>query len=151
MKSQHYGAKLLAARNRLHRTPDEMAKLLDIPVAAYYDLEAFDDELTTSLSMRQVAQLFNTLGVEPTTFFETDPTEALSSDGFVTKINEYLKTRQITIAEFEDQVGWDIDPLLKDPSRLLSYNVDGLRDISSGIGVHWLSVLQGIISDHNRQ
>jgi len=147
MESSSYAKKLLAAREKSGKSPEEIAELLGISTAAYYDLEAFDDEFTTSLSLEKVALLFKLLRIEPATFFETSPApKPVSLDAVVQKINEYLNTQRMTVSQFEDRVGWDIEPLLNERSKILSYDIDAVRDISNEIGIDWLSILQGISS-----
>ncbi len=148
MELNCYGKKLRAAREDSGKSPEEIAEALGISSAAYYDLEAFDDELPTSLSLDKVALLFTLLKIEPAMFFATaPPPESVSPDALIRKISEYLNTKRMTVSEFEDRVGWDIEPLLKEPSKILSYDIDALRDICNEIGVDWLSVVQSIMSD----
>jgi len=145
MELDAFGKRLRAAREKSGKSAEEIAQSVGISVPAYYDLETFDDELTTSLPIQDVALLFKLLGIQPANFFHTAPVpDPMTVDVFVEKIVEYLKTRQMSVEIFEDLVGWDIEPLLNEPEKILSYDIDALREISSEVGIEWLSLLQAI-------
>ena len=152
MTSPQYAKQLRAAREKAGKTIDEMAQLLNISVASYYDLESYADEVTTCLSLRQAAQLFRVLGIDPQEFFERSSleTEIVTLDGLFERINNYLTTHQITVSDLEDEVGWEIEPLLKEHSKLLEYDIDALKDICNRIGIDWLGVFLYVISQHSK-
>ncbi|MFY9571434.1 MAG: hypothetical protein WAV20_08555, partial [Blastocatellia bacterium] len=55
-------------------------------------------------------------------------------------------TNGVNVREFEDRVGWDVEPLLNEPSKLASYDIDAVKDISNEIEVDWLSILEALSS-----
>jgi hypothetical protein len=54
------------------------------------------------------------------------------------KINAHLNATGMSIAEFEERVGFEIEPSLKDATKVLDWNVDCLRFVCAEIGVDWL-------------
>jgi hypothetical protein len=138
---------LQAARENSGKKPEEIAELLGISIPAYHDLEAFDDELPSSLSLKQVAQLFNVLKVDPAEILDATWTgRPIDPYDFVNRIKSYLSNNRMTLKEFEDRVGWDINQLIDDPLSLLNYNIEGMVDISKELGIDAMEVLQGVIA-----
>lgn len=64
----NYPYLLRTARERAKKSVEEMAKSLGISVAAYHDLESFDDELIDCISLQQIAILGKLLHLNLGTF-----------------------------------------------------------------------------------
>jgi hypothetical protein len=47
----------------------------------------------------------------------------------------------MTAEALGEAIGWDIEPVLQEPEALEGYNVAGLRDICSAVGLDWLSIV----------
>jgi DNA-binding XRE family transcriptional regulator len=139
-----YGRRLREARERSGKTVDEMASLLGISRESYYDLETYDDEIILVISLKQLVTLSHALGIDFVEFFSNGamkPAASVSLEALAEKINEYLTAHNLTVAEFEEAVGWEVANCLADPSQFMNFNLDGLMDVSRPLGVDWHALL----------
>jgi len=144
MAEPEYGRLLREARERSGKTIEEMASLLGISWESYNDLETYDDEIILVISLEQLVTLSHALGIDLVEFFSngaTKPAESVSLDALAEKINEYLSGHNLTVAEFEEEVGWEVANCLTDPSQFLNFNLDGLKDVTKPLSVDWRAVL----------
>jgi DNA-binding XRE family transcriptional regulator len=147
MAEPEYGRLLREARERSGKTVDEMASLLGISRPSYYDLETYDNEIILVISLKQLVTLSHALGIDLVEFFSngaTKPAESVSLEALAEKINEYLKAHNLTVAEFEEAVGWEVANCLADPNQFMNFNVDGLMDVSRPLGVDWRALLSDL-------
>ncbi len=59
--------RLRKARERLGLTPEEVASRMGLSAPWYYDLEAYPDEVVSTVSLAHLQVLGQTLGLEPVT------------------------------------------------------------------------------------
>lgn len=126
-----------------------VADALDISYASAHDLEAYDDEATTCLSLRQLVGLCSLLTVDPVTLFsaadaDSRPRADLSPHELSSRIQDHLRDTGLPLAEFEDQAGWELGAFLRDPSEIWEWNVDCLVDVCSAITIDWRQVLSSL-------
>jgi len=148
MAEPEYGRLLREARERSGKTIEEMASLLGISWESYNDLETYDDEIILVISLEQLVTLSHALGIDLVEFFSngaTKPAESVSLDALAEKINEYLSGHNLTVAEFEDAVGWEVANFLTEPREFLNLNLDGLMDVTRPLSVDWRAVLAGLV------
>jgi DNA-binding XRE family transcriptional regulator len=142
-----YGQRLRAARERSGKTIDEMALLLDLSRESYYDLEVYDEDVIYTLSLQELITLSKALDFDLVEFFSNGaakPAESVSLDALAKTINEYLNAHSLTVAEFEEAVGWEVANCLTEPSQFMNFNLDGLMDVSRPLGVDWRAVLKDL-------
>jgi len=150
-----YAKRLRTAREQIGKSVEEMAALVGLNVPSYYDLESYADEVLSSLSIREFARLCKLLKISPRDLFaEECQTE---QDGTVVnslaaKIRSYMETQEITLAEFEERVGWDVGAFLESPIEIVTdrYNLEALIDIGKEVRFNWVSALRGIISEFDK-
>ena len=145
-----YAARLRTAREQTGRSIDTMAALLGMTREAYWDLESYDDEVLTCISIAQCAVLCRTLGMAPHTLFaeeSSDEPGAINLEVLGLKITAHLQAEQMDLSAFEERVGWDVATWLERPQAFFTarYPVDALRDICQAIGVNWVTVLSAIV------
>jgi len=144
MAEPEYGRLLREARERSGKTIEEMASLLGISWESYNDLETYDDEIILVISLEQLVTLSHELCIDLIEFFSNGapkPAESVSLEALAESINEYLTANKLTVAEFEDAVGWEVANCLTDPSQFLNFNLDGLKDVTKPLSVDWRAVL----------
>jgi transcriptional regulator with XRE-family HTH domain len=131
-------------RERVGKSPDEVASLVGLSDMAYFDLESYEDELRTVLSLRQVKRLAAALGVATSALFVDDatpPNRSISHDELVTLVHRHLATG-VSRETFEEEVGWELDSLFESEVATLSdYCVEFLEALCSRIGVDWMAAL----------
>ena len=148
MAEPEYGRLLREARERSGKTIEEMASLLGISWESYNDLETYDDEIILVISLEQLVTLSHALGIDLVEFFSNGapkPAESVSLEALAESINEYLTANKLTVAEFEDAVGWELANCLTEPREFLNLNLDGLMDVTRPLSVDWRAVLAGLV------
>jgi hypothetical protein len=121
-----------------------MAEGLHITVPAYQDLEQYDSELDTCISLRQVLDLASLLHLSPRELVlgRVDETAEISIEQVVEAIRRVMGERDETSGEFSERVGWDIAVALDDPQAAWTqWNLDGLRDVCHAVGLAWQQVI----------
>ena len=146
-----YAKRLQSAREQVGKSVEELAALVGINEPSYYDLESYDDEVLTCISIQQFALLCRLLHLSPPDLFAEEfkaEQAEIGLNSLVTRVRSYIETHRITLPEFEDCVGWDLAPFLESPTELVAerYNIDALRDVCKELGLNWVNALTGIIS-----
>ena len=152
MAEPDYGRRLREARERSGRAIDEMAALLGLSWESYNDLEAHDEEIVDSVSLRQLVTLSKALGIDIVGFFSSGAAktaERVSLAALAEKINEYVTAHNLTVAEFEEAVGWEVANCLVEPSQFMNFNLVGLMDVTRPLAIDWRAVLSDL--QHGQQ
>lgn len=145
-----YAHRLRDAREKSGKSVVEMAALLDLSRESYNDLEVYDEEIIYTLSLQELITLSKALGIDLVEFFSNGASkreESVSLDALAGKINEYIAAHNLTVAEFEEAVGWELANCLTEPSQFMNFNVDGLMDVSKPLGIDWRAVLAALPSE----
>jgi len=131
-------------RERIGKSAGDIALLAGLGDMAYYDVEAYDGELRTALSLQQVKRLADALAVPSSALFSDEVTNIehrVSYDELVVLVTNHFDSG-VSRATFEDEIGWDLSPFLGGESRALSeYGVDFLQALCGRIGVDWVAAL----------
>ena len=150
MAEPNYGRLLQEARERAGKTIEEMASLLGLSREWYNDLEMYDDEIRDTISLRQLVTLSHALRLDLVDFFSdgaSKPAASVSLDALAEKINEHLAAHNLTVAEFEEAVGWELANCLTEPGQFMNFNLEGLRDVSRPLGIDWRALLSTDFTD----
>jgi transcriptional regulator with XRE-family HTH domain len=131
-------------RERIGKSTDEVASLVGLGDMAYFDLESYDDELRTVLSLAQVKQLAAALGVATAALFADKATpidRSIPYDELVGLVQSRLGSG-VSREAFEEEVGWDLGALLDSEAATLSgYCVEFLEELCPRIGIDWIAAL----------
>ena len=138
-------ARIRAARLRAGLDERTMAERVGINLPSYFDLESYDDEIFTCLTLEEVTRLARALGITVRSLIASDPVGspgAISMRDLVERVRQRVADQGITADALFERVGWDISPALDDPeSAWRDWNIDCLRDVCAEIGVDWQSVV----------
>jgi hypothetical protein len=128
-----------AASGKVH---EELGRLVG-GTSAYWDLESHDGDLFTTVSLDQLAQLCAELGVTVRSLFEHHPGNepTISPEQLIWKTKGHLKLAGLSLAEFEERIGFEIGPALQDSSMAMDWNVDFLRWLCRELALDWRLVL----------
>ena len=128
-------------REQRNRAPEELATIAGINLPSYYDLEDRQDELEYGVDVGVVARLAKELAIKPSAFYGGESKDAVSIDDLAARVRDHLARTGDSLADFEEQVGWEVADALANPAQFSGYPADALRDICNGIGVNWFDVL----------
>jgi hypothetical protein len=109
------------------------------------DLEWFDHEAFGCASIGDLLALAGALETSVSALlFGGDP-PASPAEVTCSRIGDALRERLsrsgLSVEAFSTQVGWNVEPVIDDPLALLTYNLEGLRDICIAVDVDWLAVV----------
>jgi hypothetical protein len=123
----------------------EIAERLGVTIPQVWDLASHDDELASTLSIRQVQELslVTGLGFDALIGFETDHSpDPITVDDFCTAIRTRISDAYNGISGFEEAMGWGCHEFLKEPDRFYDVaNWHCLRDLASSVGIDPVAVL----------
>ncbi len=123
----------------------EIAEHLGITVSHVWDLAAHDDEIASTLSIRQTYELslFTGIAIEDLIGCEaTDADIRFDAEDFCAAVRCHIATVYSDISAFEEAIGWRVEEFLRDPDRLYDFaNWDCLRDVASSVGINPINVL----------
>src|SRR6185436_8035840 len=109
------------------------------------DLELYDDELFTCISVRDLLRLASVLDTSaPALLFGEHapaPIRPLTFSAIAESIRRHLSATNTNAEQWGELVGWDIQPVLDDAEALGTFNIQGLRDIGTALGLDWVGAL----------
>lgn len=140
-----YADKIRQKRIAAGKSEEEMAELIGINLPSYFDLESYDDEVVDCLSLSELRKLYRALDMTPADLFSeeargSDDAGHLSFAEFSKKVKSHIESHGMTVPEFEDKVGWELESLLNDPAEIWERNVQFLKDVCVEVGINWLWV-----------
>lgn len=138
-------ARFLRAREARGLTQDDVAARWGEPPSMYWDLELYDDEAFTVVSVEQLRRLAAVLGTSVSVLlFDDEPSSevaGVSYEEVITRLRERMAKDRVSVEQLGDQIGWELQPLLDDPGALGDLPVYALRSICRAAGVDWVGVL----------
>lgn len=135
--------RLRAARERRGLTAAQIAQRLGLSPQHYEDVEAYDQELESNISLGQLLTLLGELRLSPRELFPDATTGApVSFEALKNAIDDHLTRGGLTRDGFEETVGWSLEGPLVEPSRFRELNLDALKDITAPLGIQWLGVIE---------
>ena len=140
-----YADKIRQKRSAAGKSEEEMAELIGINLPSYFDLESYDDEVVDCLSLTELRKMYRALNMTPADLFSdeargSDDAGHLSFAEFSKKVKSHIESHGMTVPEFEDKVGWELESLLNDPEEIWERNVQFLKDVCVELGINWLRV-----------
>jgi transcriptional regulator with XRE-family HTH domain len=143
---QGIGERIHAARESKGLTKVDVAKRIGISDQWVYDLETYDDDLPSTLSLQQVCDLAAVLSqpsrdlVCGSDLPATDDTTTAAQ--VAAAINAHLSKNDLDPDNFGERVGWDVRSVIQEPNKLWAdWNLDCLRDVCGEVGIDWRTVL----------
>lgn len=140
--------RLADARRRAGKSVSEIATAIGLDIAACSDLESYDDEVYTSISLGALCRLADLLGVTAGSLVA--PSHA-PGDGKIPpvrpaelarRLGEQMRERGESVEAAGGRLGWDVEELLAAPDRPWAVcNLDGLQDLCRSVRLSWLGVL----------
>ena len=123
----------------------DVAAQLNLPQAHYWDLESFEDEAWTTLSLEELGALARILGVTSRFILDGEapvpPDERLSFEGFAEAIRKAVDAAGGDVDSWGVTAGWDVAPILENSREIWALSPDALKDIAETAGVDWRRVL----------
>ncbi|HZR20771.1 MAG TPA: helix-turn-helix transcriptional regulator, partial [Verrucomicrobiae bacterium] len=130
-------------RERAGLSIDEIARRIGVQSPCIWDIESFEDEITSCYSPIEVQRFCKALGANPAELFQVATTEpAVSAAELVERIHAECERRDVTLEEFENVVGWRLGQCMRPPERLLEdMSLDGLQWLCRELDIDWRRVI----------
>jgi len=132
--------RLKHARETAGKGPQDLGSFVG-GTSNYHDIENCNGELYMAPSLGELAALCLALGIKTRDVFDhrspivTEP--SISPENLIARIKDYVSKNAISVAEFENRVGFEIGPSLNDTSKLMDWTVDFLRWLCRELGLDW--------------
>ena len=136
--------KIRAFRVRAGKSAADVTAALGLNEAWYRDLETYDDELASTLTLFQASHLASLLGVRLRDLVDENGSSEQQVDliELPAFVERYLASEQLSREELENLVGWELQDFLASPvAAAAQMPVAFLRDLSGHLGVSLLSLL----------
>lgn len=133
-------------RRKSGRTERELADALGLTLEGYCDLEQYDDELETTISIAQALMLAQVLGADLSEILGAPVGSApigipAIRAGMAAQLGRSPGSRE----ELEDLIDWDLGPFLEGAEQWMTvYTLDFLKRLSTAIGLTYEEVLAGL-------
>ena len=113
--------------------------------ASVWDLESYDDELTSVYSLAQVERLATAMGTGARDLLGiAECRDPFTPADLASAIRQHCRGRGITIDDFAASAGWDVTAARDAPELFLTdVSVDGVRDVCRELGTDWKRLFGG--------
>lgn len=139
------------ARERLGLAERVVASRLGMSSSEYQDIELHNDEAFEVFSVANLAGLAGILGMplERLLFGPQAPRRSARTffEEIARRLSSLAEAKGLTIDELGDKVGWELGGVITDPESLGEFNVVGLYDVCTAVGVDWVSALPVVEPD----
>jgi len=133
-----------AHRVRAGKSAQQVAADLGINDAWYADLERYDDELWSTLTLFQAKHLAELIGVQLSDLLVENehPGRRVGLLDLPSVIRKYIEDEQLSVEEFENLTGWEIQEFLESPvAAAAAMPIAFLRDLSNHLDISLLGLL----------
>ena len=135
--------RLKRAREALGLGQHAVAKLIGIGVPWYFDLEAYENELSATLSLATLCHLAQVVRTDPLVLLIGERANSVERtiqfSDLVQGLTERMKAAGLDVEGFGDRVGWDLTKILRDPQELWEFKTEWFVDVARAVGVEWTS------------
>jgi transcriptional regulator with XRE-family HTH domain len=138
-----YSVRLKRLRESAAKSPEELAMASGVSPLTYRDWEWGEGDISMSASLAELSALSKALGIPTRTIFDDSDGDhgGVSFGDLCKKITNHIVAAGISIDQFEDRVGFEIAPALRDSSDVAKWNLDCLRFVCKEIGINWHTAL----------
>ena len=126
------------------KSAQEVAADLGINDAWYADLERYDDELASTLTLFQAKHLATLVSAPLSDLLIENEhcARRVSLLDLPALIRTYIEAEQLSLEEFEDLIGWEVERFLESPvASAAEMPIAFLRDLSNHLDVSLLALL----------
>jgi transcriptional regulator with XRE-family HTH domain len=136
--------RILRARQGRGLSQDEVAVRWGEPVSMYWDLELFDDEAFTVISLLQLQRLASVLETSVCALLlGEDPGfqgAAVSYTDVIGRLRSRIAEEPTTVEHLSAVVGWHLQPLFDAPETLGDMPVCGIFSVCQAADVEWITI-----------
>ena len=108
------------------------------------DLESYDDEIIDCVTIAEIIRLCTTIEIRLSDLFpELAAVNEISPEELRDQITAHLRSEQITLAQYEDNVGWTVSNIMINPMQeIREWNIRCLIDQCDYLGKDWKPYLK---------
>jgi hypothetical protein len=133
-------------RERADLSHDEAARRMGVPAPCIWDIESFEDEITSCYSPLEAKRFCEAMGARIGELFDLSTTEpGVSPIELVERIHAECRKRGVMLEQFEEVVGWSLGQCMNPPERLLEdMSIDGVQWLCRELGIDWHRVILSV-------
>ena len=139
---------IAVARERADLSVPALAAAIGITEPWCWDLLSYEDELASTLSLREFLRAASALHASPLSLLPNPVAPAGQQHSFAQlaeRIARFCSERGITTEQFGDLAGWDVEGFLVAPDTALdAWRLECLQDVCSALGFHWPDFLPAL-------
>jgi transcriptional regulator with XRE-family HTH domain len=131
------------AREQAKLSQEEAAERLGISAECVRDIESHEEEIGILYSPAQIAKFCKMLGIRPAELFAIKTTEQpIDAEELIERIHQKVRSRAISLEQFENAVGWQLAQSIEPPQRLLeNITINGLQWLCRELDLDWHRVV----------
>jgi transcriptional regulator with XRE-family HTH domain len=137
--------RVASARLQKGLSLQDVATALDINTSWAQDLEMHEDDLPCTLSLERVCRLAKLLGTSPRALVwgsDQLASERITPEMVVEAMRAHMVAGGQSVEEFTETVGWEVRPVLDDPSRMWSeWCIEQAQDVCAIVAMEWWKIL----------
>jgi transcriptional regulator with XRE-family HTH domain len=137
-------ARIRAFRIRAGKSQADVARMLDLNIAWYADLEARDEEFASALTMFKAMELAAILGV-PLHELVDEPAYAdqpLALIDLPQRIVAHAAREHISLEQLENRVGWELREFIAAPVQSAAeMPIEFFQAVAAALGINWLALV----------
>jgi transcriptional regulator with XRE-family HTH domain len=149
MTEQSIAERIQGARLKSGLSEQELAAKLGLTIQSYRDLEQYDDEFESAISIAQALTLSHLLRADLLSLLGEDEIPVKVPIARVrSALNAQLENSAEAKELMEDTLNWDLGPFLQGSNEWTSvYTINFVRQLAATIEVDWQVLLAGIAAE----
>jgi transcriptional regulator with XRE-family HTH domain len=131
------------ARTRAGLEPAAVAAAVGLNKPWYYDVEAYDYEVTDNISLRKLAAIARTLGTTVPEIIDGARTSVpVAKQSLAELARARMASEAMTVDAYSERIGWDIRPVLANPEQVWEYPFCMLAALCADLGADWRAFIE---------
>ena len=131
-------------RNKKGLSKKELSQFLGISEMHIYDLEAYDNELETTLNIGQIYKLAGLLNIPPEKLCKELEQCHTSEENAFEKISQLISQAGVPLELLSENIGWELKSCAKSIESLKEQPIDFFKDFANWFKVPFESVMPNI-------
>ena len=134
-----------AFREKSGKSESEIAEAMGVETSYYSSLEKSDEQFFFSTSISEALKLAEQLGIDLLELLAPDSKKEGIGRMSFSQLSQYIINhigqKGITIEEFEEQTGWQIEDFISNPESGRENPIIFLIDVGKALEIDWLSLV----------
>lgn len=117
---------------------------MEVPTGWLYDLEAYDDEATSAVSLKELLALCHVVSISIHEALHgpefSPPSRQTSFEQVSAALGSIVRGGE-SVDHLSDRLGWEVSTYLTNSEEFYKLTIDGLQDICDPLDIYWPEVV----------